>query len=241
MLKYVAFALIVVGICDAGLAQRRRPGRIRPGGGVQIQRDSSDQNRRNDVEGAIWEFKVIDQSESNRSKQTKMTGRFRIKQTSVFAVGGVEMAGGAANDNRNAAQMMNEFDRNGDNKLDTTELDALLASMRGGNRAAPANPGNAQLGASGQGGGDLRNLVAQRLQGANEKESGGERIGDLTKSTSAEKTFRFDEDDNHPLSGIAVVEPDTERKNGVWKGRYDEYAGGKRTKRWRFEMRRIED
>ena len=62
----------------------------------------------------------------------------------------------------------------------------------------------------------------------------------MTKSTSSEKTFRFDEDDDYPLSGMVVVQPDSEN-NGVWLGRYDEFVNGKKENRWRFEMRKIEE
>ena len=239
MLRNVVIVCLLVGVtCEVANAQRRLPRRPtgdRSGGRIQIQRDGDSANRRNDVEGNIWEFKVLDNSESNKSKQTKMTGRMRIKQTSVFAVGSVEVAdsGGATGD---ASEMMKEFDRNGDQKLNLSELDALLASMRGNGgrqkRAGQPSSGNVQ--------GELNGLLSQRLKKAKEEDIGGERIGDMTKSISSEKTFRFDEDDKHPLSGMVVVQPD-KKSNGVWLGRYDEFSNGKKKKRWRFEMRKIED
>ena len=237
MLRNVLIVCLLMGVfCEIGSAQRRlprKPGAGGRGGGLQIQRDGDSTNRRQDVEGTIWEFKVMDNSESNKSKRTKMTGRFRIKQTSVFAAGSVEVAETAEQASGDAAEMMKQFDRNGDQKLNTSELDALLASMRGGG----SRPDNQR----GSGGvqSELKGLLSQRIAKATEEDTGGERIGDMTKSRSSEKTFRFDEDDNHPLSGMVVVKPDTKQRSGTWLGSYDEYANGKKKKRWRFEMRKI--
>ena len=245
MLRNTVTICLFLGLfCEIGSAQLRRPkrpGGIRPGGGLQIQRDGNSTNRRQDVEGTIWEFKVMDSSESNKSKRTQMTGRIRIKQTSVFAVGKVEVADSEQVASGNAAEMMKKFDRNGDQKLNTSELDALLASMRGGGSGSKRS-GPPSTSGRGSGGvqSELEGLLSQRIKKAKEEDTGGERIGDMTKSKSSEKTFRFDEDDEHPLSGIVVVEPDS-KSNGVWLGRYDEFADGKKVKRWRFEMRKIEE
>jgi hypothetical protein len=54
-------------------------------------------------------------------------------------------------------------------------------------------------------------------------------------------TFRFDEDDDYPLSGLAVVQPDTKAKGGLWRGYYDEFEDGKKKQRWRIELRKIEE
>ena len=246
MIRPVLLVCIVVAVlCDAATAQRRLPRRPggRSGGGVQIQRDGDSTNRRNDVEGTIWEFKVLDSSESNRSKQTKMTGRIRIKQTSVFAVGKVEVKEQLdSKDSGDATQVMREFDRNGDQQLNTSELDALLASMRSGNRSGQA--GDSGPAGNREGGhvqGELKGLLSQRINSAKQQDTGGERIGDLTKDRSSEKTFRFDEDDEYPLSGMVVVTPDTKKSNGTWLGRYDEFVDGRKENRWRFEMRKIEE
>jgi hypothetical protein len=152
----------------------------------------------------------MDANESDKSKRTKMTGRIRIKQSSVFAVGGVEVA-------------------------EKTEQEA--AGDDGGDRPDRLT----KRGSSGGVQGELKGLLSQRISKAKQEGSGGERIGDMTKSKSSEKTFRFDEDDDYPLSGIVVVQPDTEKSNGVWLGKYDEFSNGKKKKRWRFEMRKIEE
>ena len=89
--------------------------------------------------------------------------------------------------------------------------------------------------------GGVANLLAQRNQQAERGADSNERIGDLTMSKSSEKMFRFDEDDQYPLSGVVEVKLDTRNGNGVWRGRYDEFANGEQTKRWTFEMRRIEE
>ena len=241
MLRNAVIVCLFVGLfCEIGSAQLRRP--RKPGGsarsgGLQIQRDGNSSFQRKDVEGTIWEFKVMDSGESNKSKATKMTGRIRIKQTSLFAVGNVELADSEQVASGDAAEMMKQFDKDGDRKLDTSELDTLLASIRGGRSTSkrsgqPSKSGGVQ--------GELEGLLSQRIKKAKEEDTGGERIGDMTKSKSSEKTFQFDEDDEHPLSGMVVVQPDS-KSNGVWIGRYDEFAGGKKKKRWRFEMRKVEE
>ena len=244
MLRNVLIVCLLVGLsCEIGSAQRRKPGILgggRRGGGVQIQRDGSSTNRRQDVEGTIWEFKVMDNSESNKSKGTKMTGRMRIKQTSLFAVGKVEVAESEQVSSGDAADMMKQFDKDGDRKLNTSELDALLASMSGSGGSKRAGQGSTSGRSSGGIQSELEGLLSQRIRKAGEEDTGGERIGDMTKSKSSEKTFQFDEDDEHPLSGIVVVQPDS-KSNGVWIGRYDEFVNGKKKKRWRFEMRKIEE
>ena len=241
MLRNTVTICLFLGLfCEIGSAQLRRPrrpGGIQPGGGLQIQRDGNSTNRRQDVEGTIWEFKVMDNSESNKSKRTQMTGRVRIKQTSVFAVGKVEVADSEQVASGDAAEMMKQFDKDGDRKLNTSELDTLLASIRGGGGTSkpsgrPSKSGGVQS--------ELEGLLSQRIKNASEEDTGGERIGDMTKSKSSEKTFQFDEDDEHPLSGMVVVQPDS-KSNGVWIGRYDEFADGKKKKRWRFEMRKVEE
>ncbi|MEM8733429.1 MAG: hypothetical protein AAGG44_04365 [Planctomycetota bacterium] len=190
-----------------------------------------------DVEGLIWEFKVMDNKERDRSQKTKMTGRMRIKQTSVFAVGSVELPDlSVAGGTRSAKQLMEEFDKNDDEQLSVAELDRLLVSVRAENE-----PKTQPNGPSGGLQSDFKGLLSQRINRAKVEDTGSERIGDLTKNASSEKRFRFDEDDSYPLSGIVVLRPDTNNRNGVWFGYYDEFAGGKKQKRWRFEMRKIED
>ncbi|MEM7315646.1 MAG: EF-hand domain-containing protein, partial [Planctomycetota bacterium] len=220
-----------LGEAQQGNAARQRAARL--GKALGASSDDSSTDKRNDVEGAIWEFKVLDTSSKNKATQTKMTGKFRVKQSSLFAVGSVTQSNDSSNKSaaEEADDMMNQFDKNGDKQLNASELTAMLNSMR--------NNGAKRQGANTKG--ELDSLISQKIKKAKEEDTGGERIGDLTKSRSSEKTFRFDEDDNHPLSGIAVVQPDTKKKNGVWYGRYDEFSNGKKKKRWRIEMRKIED
>ena len=136
---------------------QRRPRR------VQLNISDSD-NTRNDVEGAVWEFKVMD----SKSKEVKLSGNLRMDQSAVFA---------------------------------------LIESEQGPRRRR----GNAQK---------------------------QERVGDIIKSkgppNNRELTIRFDDDDEHPLSGTAVIKTDTA---GVFVGRYTDDDN----KRWRFELRKVED
>lgn len=69
------------------------------------------------------------------------------------------------------------------------------------------------------------------------EDSVDERIGEIVMAKRNTRkrnkyTFRFDKDDEHELSGIAVVNRDR-KNNEIWLGHYTE---GKR-KRWRFELR----
>lgn len=242
MNKSLFIAFLAVLTCSVStLAQgpfQRRGKRVAGG------EDSSRQVK--DVEGLIWEFKVMDNKERDRSQKTKMTGRMRIKQTSVFAVGQIEMQDPASVEGtRDAEQLLKDFDQNNDQMLDLKELDRLLVSVRGEKDNSTPNkkdrPKGNTGGAPGSVQGDLKGLLSQRINKAKEEDTGGERIGDLTKSASSEKRFKFDEDDKYPLSGIVVVRPDTTNRNGVWYGYYDEFSVGKKQKRWRFEMRKIEE
>lgn len=202
MLRYllVGFLMTVV-YCETGLAQgplKKKLDAARRGAtaGKQSENDSND--KRNDVEGTIWEFKVMDRKEKDKSKQTKMTGKFRMKQTSVFSVGDVVMVGGQANQQKA--------------KNDSADVK-----------------------------GQLKGLLSQRMKKVQQKDTGGDRVGDFSKSKSNEYIIRFDEDDDYPLSGRAELKLDTKNKGGVWFGKYVEYLSGNKKQSWRIEMRKIED
>lgn len=156
-------------------------------------------NRRQDVEGTVWEYKVIEPDEKDDSKETKMTGRLRMKQTSIFAVGKPKMVGENEKDGKEAKE-------NGD------------ADLRG----------------------NFKDLLSQRVNESKLQTTGDERIGDYSTSGSSEYKFEFDQDDDYPLSGLVKLKPD-DKKNGVWTGTYEEFAGGKKVRRWRFEMRKVEE
>jgi hypothetical protein len=87
---------VTVVYCETGLAQgplKKKLDAARRGAAAGKQSENDSNDKRNDVEGTIWEFKVIDRKEKDVSKQTKMTGKLRMKQTSVFSVGDVLMVG----------------------------------------------------------------------------------------------------------------------------------------------------
>ncbi|MEO1615215.1 MAG: hypothetical protein AAFV88_05160 [Planctomycetota bacterium] len=210
MSKYLAITLLIVfAHCEIGNAQgvlrgkRSGDGRGNPAALRQISDDSTD--RRQDVEGTIWEFKVLDPKEKDPKKQTIMTGQIRIKQSSVFSVG--------------KPKVMNEPEKEGAN--------------------AAKDAGNVSKGSGLQG--KLKDRLSQKMNQPLKKDSGGERIGDVSKGGSNKYKYEFDQDDEYPLSGLVNVEPDKEKKNGVWSGNYEEFSGGKKVKRWRFEMRKIEE
>ena len=89
--------------------------------------------------------------------------------------------------------------------------------------------------------GQFKSLLSQRMNQSQEQTSGGERIGDISKGGSNKYKYQFDQDDKYPLSGLVDVSPDSEKKNGVWSGNYEEFSGGKKVNRWRFEMRKVEE
>lgn len=141
------------------------------------------EHRRNDLEGSLWEFKVIDA----KSKKNEMDGHLRLKGAAVFAV--VEK--------------------------DTPESKSERS---------------------------LKAALAGRAGGTTKPDSKEERIGDIIVSKKKTKNpreykFRFDKDDDHELSGYALVKRDTKNKGGVWLGHYTDAEKRRR----RFEMRMIED
>jgi hypothetical protein len=203
LVHFAMFTLLILIVpTNEGMAQGRLKGKL---GGkkrditVLNQGSGNSTNRRQDVEGTVWEFKVIDPSEKDDSKETKMTGRLRIKQTSIFAVGKPKTVG----EKENEGEKMKE---SGDSDIR----------------------------------GKFKGLLSQRLNESKVQTTGDERIGDYSTAGSSEYKFEFDQDDDYPLSGLVKLKPDT-KKNGVWAGNYEEFSGGKKVKRWRFEMRKIEE
>lgn len=217
MSKYFSLACLVLLVCSGtAIAQPKLP--------VQINVDSN--NRFKDVEGTIWEFKVIDRAEKNASKKTKMTGKIRIKQASVFAVGKVKLAEKEEKKEEKAAD-----EAEGVGGRPFAFPDRLKRPLKG----PGAKSGSDKLD------GEIKGLLSQKIGKEMEEDTGGERVGDLTKSLKSQKMFRFDEDDKFELSGVVVVKPDTKKRNGVWLGRYDEFVDGKKKKRWNFELRQIQE
>ncbi|TWU04765.1 hypothetical protein Pla52n_28090 [Stieleria varia] len=202
-LLFTIFTLLIAMIpTNTAMAQVRLKNKIsgaKPDITVLNQGGVESTNRRQDVEGTVWEYKVIEPGEKDDSKETKMTGRLRIKQTSIFAVGKPKMVGEQENEGKEAKQ-------NGD------------ADLRG----------------------NVKGLLSQRLNESKVQTTGDERIGDYSTSGSSEYKFEFDQDDAYALSGLVKLKPDT-KKNGVWAGTYEEFSGGKKVKRWRFELRKIEE
>ncbi|XZE56111.1 hypothetical protein SH139x_002190 [Planctomycetaceae bacterium SH139] len=212
MLKSLLIASVaLVASCNIGFAQgplrgKKPAGRIVVAPGQQTSTESND--KRQDVEGAIWEFKVFDHTEKDLAKAVHMTGKIRVKQSSVFAVGKVKF-------------------HNQENK----EEDGEEAREKIGNENLQKEGLQSQL----------RNRLSQKLNRKEDEQSGGERIGDISKGGSNKYKYQFDQDDQYPLSGLVSVTPDPQKKNGVWSGNYEEFSAGKKVKRWRFEMRKIEE
>jgi hypothetical protein len=206
MKTYVRFAMFTLLIACIPTSESMAQGRLKEKIGVGkrditvLNQGSVDStNRRQDIEGTVWEFKVIDPSEKDDSKETKMIGRLRIKQTSIFAVGKPKMVEANGKDGEKG-------DRAGDSDLR----------------------------------GNFKDLLSQRMNESKAQTTGGERIGDYSTARSNEYKFEFDQDDYYPLSGLVKLKPDTNKK-GVWAGNYEEFADGRKVKRWRFEMRRIDE
>ena len=163
-------------------------------------------DRRNDLEGGIWEYKVLER----RGNATVMVGKVRIKQSAAFDVAG-SAKGSLLKERGEAAE-------------ETDEGPSLPFGIK-----PPSPP---KLGV---------------LDQISESNRGGDRIGDINYEKSRNSTnatpkvsFRFDTDDEHPLSGVANVKYDTRGGGGVWRGTYvEQTADGKQ--RWKFELRFIED
>lgn len=212
MLKLLLITSVaLVAFCDIGVAQgplggKKSAGRINITPGQQTGTESND--KRQDVEGAIWEFKVFDHTEKDPAKALHMTGKIRVKQSSVFAVGKVKF-------------------HNGENE----EEDGDEAREKIGKENLQKEGLQSQL----------RNRLSQKMNRKEDEQSGGERIGDISKGGSNKYKYQFDQDDQYPLSGLVSVSPDPQKKNGVWSGNYEEFSAGKKVKRWRFEMRKIEE
>lgn len=237
--------LMSVWFCSAAQAQGLK-GKLRGnlGGGSG---ESTRDNQRNDFEGAVWEYKVMDRHEKDKSKQTLMVGRFRVKQSAVFAVGGVEVVNRQPelSSEEQAAQYMEKFDTDRDGGLNTNELTKLLKSMRKkqSTTKTTAAAGNSKTGGPAKSGigNDLKGLLSDRIGRAKEEGTGSERIGDMNKKNARTCIFNFDQDDDYPLSGRVDVKPDSNQKGGVWFGDYDEYVDGKKRHRWRIELRKIDE
>ncbi|QDT70456.1 hypothetical protein MalM25_34040 [Planctomycetes bacterium MalM25] len=160
--------------------------------------------RRNDLEGGIWEYKVVQRT---GQKKTVLQGKVRIRDEAAF-----DVAGSAKGD------LLNEA--------------GIEAPDEGGSFPFGIKPPT-NLG------------VLDRVAEGNR---GGDRIADITykrarNSTTAtpKVTFRFDTDDEHPLSGEALVKYDTRNGGGVWRGSYYAVQPDGKKKRWNFELRFIED
>lgn len=165
-------------------------------------------NRRNDLEGGIWEYKVLQRS---GDKKTVLVGKLRLRDSAAF-----DVKGSAKGELADAA-------------LKNVESPDEGGTFPFGIR--PPTPEN--LG------------VLDRVAEGNR---GGDRIADVTyqrsrNSTAAtpKVTFRFDTDDDHPLSGEARVKYDTRHGGGVWRGSYYAVGDDGKKKRWNFELRFIED
>ena len=159
----LTLALAASQVDAQGIRQRIKKG---TSGNQVVVDQSNNSQQRNDLEGAIWEWKVMDAKE----KKTLSSGKLRIKSNAAFA--------------------LPSGTKDGKNR----ELAA------GGDPAA------------------VRGAIAQRIQAKTESDTGGERIGDVVKDKGAEVTIRFDEDDEHFLSGIAVVQPDTKKEVACGSG-----------------------
>lgn len=207
MSKYLVIACMLgLMMCTVSSAQGLRGKRQGTRRGPAALRQSNDDstNKRQDVEGTIWEFKVLEPKEKDPAKQLVMSGKIRIKQSSIFAV--------------SKPKLMKE-----------QEKGAANPAANSGSKGEPDVRGQ------------FKSLMSQRINQSQDQTSGGERIGDIAKAIGNKYQYEFDQDDKHPLSGLVDVAPDPEKKNGVWAGNYEEFAGGKRVKRWRFEMRKVEE
>ena len=250
-LLVICFLLVfLVGTTNAQRNLKNKLGGLR--GNNQKNSDNDSGNQRNDFEGVVWEFKVIDRKERDKSKQTRMVGRIRVKQSAVFSVGKVEQrqSENSLSAAEEANQLVKDFDGDGNGQLNANELTAMVKSIRNGDRSLTSSASGAgnKMSKSGPGNsrsnlqGDMKSLLSQRLRDAQQEDVGGSsRIGDVSLKGSQGYVFQFDQDDDHPLSGRAELKKDRKDRGGVWFGDYAEYVNGKKAKTWRIEMRKIDE
>lgn len=172
-------------------------------------------NRRNDLEGGIWEFKVLDQ----KSRDTMLVGKVRIKDSAAFDVAG--SAKGRLLDDAEASEAADSeapsgpfgrtppFARSLQSPQKLGVLDRVAEGNRGGERIADINYDRTNTRSSGQ--------------------------------RAKQITMLFDRDDEHPLSGDVRLTYDTRNRTGVWRGTYYEELEGGKKKKWLFELRLVED
>ncbi|TWT40040.1 hypothetical protein [Botrimarina hoheduenensis] len=219
----IAVCVAAVFYCIPGQSQVLRgknTGPNRAGGARIVQIEGDSNSRRSDLEGSIWEYKVMENSDQNRTTRTKMTGQIRIKQSALFAIGKVEYT--------------DKEQPNGAEEAATDPRAAIRARLQEGSPAPQERPGQPRARLDG-----LR--AGEGPLSGGQQAGAPERIGDLAKQKSNELQFRFDEDDSYPLSGRATIKPDTDNRGGLWIGSYDEFVDGKKKKRWRIEMRKVEE
>lgn len=242
MSKFKSFMMIcsiLVFCCTTSQAQGIR-------GKLSEQLDGGTRdNQRNDFEGVVWEYKVMDRHEKDKSKKTLMVGRFRVKQSAVFAVGAVEVVNvePELSPEEQAEKYITKFDADGDGSLNTSELTKLLKSMRKSETSVKSD-GDATNTDGGTGSSvqdDLKGLLADRIGRAKEEGTGSERIGEIRDKNAVNCVFLFDQDDAYPLSGRVEVNRDSNQKGGVWSGKYDEYVDGRPRHQWRIELRKIDE
>lgn len=162
--------------------------------------------------GTAWEYKVIDR----KKKETVLKGEFVVAKNSVFAV----------------VDQENEPDRSASSEKVADPVGDKKRSKRDAKKL------------------DKQNQPAQKTETAQSRkprrlaksEPRTERIGEIVtgKKTKSKRnlnqyTFRFDKEDAHKLSGVAVVKRDA-KQVGVWVGHYNDTS----KKRWRFELRKID-
>lgn len=80
MLKLSLLSLVITVLSCGPMYAKGKAGLVKE------QKDNNDSdNKRKDVQGVIWKYKVMEHDEKDRSERTKMTGRLRIKQPSPWA------------------------------------------------------------------------------------------------------------------------------------------------------------
>ena len=116
MSRYLIIGLLVSFVwCGDALAQGSLKDKVRNGlqRGANKETKSDSNDSRFDFEGVVWEFKVIDRKEKDKSKQTKMTGRLRIKQSAIFAIGNARKTDSASDSSDaktdNASDLKGQF------------------------------------------------------------------------------------------------------------------------------------
>jgi hypothetical protein len=214
--RHLVAVLALMAVVTSDAAAQRRPNLRRPGGrpGVgkaDVEVSGNGQHFMNEVEGTIWEFKMIPKS-STSAKTKKEQEEVQEEATEGNAAPEQPGPKGPLADRLRGGKGSQPDD--GSRGIVTVDEDGTMR-------------GKLRINGNGVYDGSFRRQTAEQEH----------RVGDFSaeeKEDNAEYEIRFDD---FKLKGRAVWTDKSRQEGGVYVGTYtDEHK-----KRWRFELRRGED